>query len=62
MDDLGITGWLSAVYKFGLSVFVSNRRQNAWTDRAQFFCGTWRGPLEDKEVGRCRKLWSEIMK
>ena len=31
-----------SIYKFGLSVclFVSNKRQNGWTDRAQIFCGT----------------------
>ena len=25
-------------------LFVSNKRQNGWTDRAQFFCGTSRTP------------------
>jgi len=34
----------ASIYKFGLSVsvclFVSNKRQNGWTDRAQIFCGT----------------------
>ena len=41
-----------SIYKFGLSVclfvcmFVSNKRQNVWTDRAQFFCGTSRDPRE----------------
>ena len=40
------------LYKFGLSVclsvclFVSNKRQNGWTDRAQIFCGTSREPRE----------------
>ena len=40
------------IYKFGLSVclfvclFVSNKRQNGWTDRAQFFCGTSRDHRE----------------
>ena len=31
----------TSIYKFGLSVclFVSNKRQNGWTDRAQIFCG-----------------------
>jgi len=39
-----------SIYKFGLSVclfvclFVSNKRQNGWTDRAQIFCGTSRDP------------------
>ena len=35
------TGKLLSIYKFGLSVclFVSNKRQNGWTDRAQIFCG-----------------------
>ena len=42
----------SSIYKFGLSVspsvclFVSNKRQNGWTDRAQIFCGTSREPRE----------------
>jgi len=33
-----------SMYKFGFSVclFVSNKRQNGWTDRAQIFCGTSR--------------------
>ena len=37
-----------SICKFGLSVclFVSNKRQNGWIDRAQFFCGTSRDPRE----------------
>ena len=37
-----------SIYKFGLSVclFVSNKRQNGWTDQAQFFCGTIRDHRE----------------
>ena len=45
-----------SIYKFGLSVclfvclsvclFVSNKRQNGWTDRAQIFCGTSHDPRE----------------
>ena len=41
-----------SIYKFGLSVwvsvclFVSNKRQNSWTDRAQIFCGTSRDHRE----------------
>jgi len=33
---------LQRVNSFGLSVclFVSNKRQNGWTDQAQIFCGT----------------------
>ena len=27
-------------------LFVSNKRQNDWSDRAQFFCGTSRDPRE----------------
>ena len=27
-------------------LFVSNKRQNGWTDRAQIFCGTSREPRE----------------
>ena len=27
-------------------MFVSNKRQNGWTDRAQIFCGTSRDPRE----------------
>ena len=38
----------SSTYKFGLSVslFVSNKRQNGWTDRAQILFGTSRDPRE----------------
>ena len=38
----------SSIYKFGLSgcLFVSNKRQNGWTDRAQIFCGTSRDHRE----------------
>ena len=43
----------SSIYKFGLSVclffvclFVSNKRQNGRTDRAQVFCGSSRDPKE----------------
>ena len=37
-----------SIYKFGLSVclFVSNKRQKGWTNRAQIFCGTSRDPRE----------------
>jgi len=37
-----------SIYKFGLSVclFVSDKRQNGWTDRAKIFCGTSRDPRE----------------
>ena len=37
-----------SIYLACLSVclFVSNKRQNGWTDRAQFFCGTSRDPRE----------------
>ena len=41
-----------SIYKFVLSVclfvclFVSNKRQNGWTDRAQIFCGTSRDSRE----------------
>ena len=37
-----------SIYKFSLSVclFISNKRQNGWTDRAQIFCGTSRDPRE----------------
>ena len=37
---------VASIYKFGFSVmvfvclFVSNKRQNGWTDRAQIFCRT----------------------
>ena len=27
-------------------LFVSNKRQNGWTDRAPIFCGTSHGPRE----------------
>ena len=38
----------SSIYKFGLSVclFVSNKRQNGWTDRAHIFCRISRDPKE----------------
>ena len=42
----------SSINKFGLSVclfvclFVANKRQNGWTDRAQIFYGTSRDPRE----------------
>ena len=46
----------TSIYKFGLSVclfvclsvclFVSNKRQNGWTDQAQIFCRTSRDPRE----------------
>ena len=41
-----------SIYKFSLSVlvsvclFVSNKRENGWTDRAQIFCGTSRDHRE----------------
>ena len=41
-----------SIYKFDLSVclfvclFVANKRQNGWTDRAQIFCGTSCDPRE----------------
>ena len=44
--------FVSSIYKFGLSVclsvclFVSNKRQNGWTDRAHIFCGTSHDPRE----------------
>ena len=48
--------YVQSIYKFGLSVclfvwvsvclFVSNKRQNGWTDRGQIFCGTSRDPRE----------------
>ena len=43
---------LISIYKFDLYVclsvclFVSNKRQNGWTDRAQIFCVTSRDPRE----------------
>ena len=43
-----LTNKTQSIYKFGLSVclFVSNKRQNGWTDRAQNFCGTSWSPRE----------------
>ena len=43
-----IAKMLKSIYKFGLSVclFVSNKRQNGWTDRAQIFYGTSRDHRE----------------
>ena len=45
-DARTIEHGMKSIYKFGLSVclFVSNKRQNGWTDRAQIFCGTSRDP------------------
>ena len=50
------TKFTKSIYKFGLSVclfvclpvclFVSNKRQNGWTDRAQIFFETSRDPRE----------------
>ena len=42
-----------SIYKFGLSgcLFVSKKRQNGWTDRAQIFCGTSRD-LRDHREGK----------
>ena len=31
---------------YGVCLFVSNKRQNSWTDRAQIFCGTSRDSRE----------------
>ena len=36
----------SFIYKFSLSLIVSNKRQNCWTDRVQTFCRTSRDPRE----------------
>ena len=44
--------YTTSIFKFGLSVclsiclFVSNKSQNGWTDRAQIVCGTSRDPRE----------------
>ena len=42
------SGDFTSIYKFRLSVcfFVSNKRQNGWTDQPQILCGTSRGPRE----------------
>ena len=58
----GLFFWSFIFYKFSLSIFymyvyccllfivvclfVSNKRQNGWTDRAQIFCGTSRDSRE----------------
>ena len=53
----------SSIYKFGLSVclsvclFVSNKRQNGWTDRAQIFCGTSCDPREGLWMIKFSKIW-----
>ena len=53
LETTGFADWkFLSIYKFGLSVclfvflFVSNKRQNGWTDRAQIFSGTSRYPRE----------------
>ena len=40
--------WIFYLSIYGLSVclFVSNKRQNGWTDRVQIFCGTSRDHRE----------------
>ena len=51
------SGDFTSVYKFRLSVclFVSNKRQNGWTDRAQILCGISQAP------GKVYK-WSKLKK
>ena len=39
-------------------LFVSNKRQNGWTDRAQIFCGTSRDPREGYEWSKFQILVS----
>ena len=39
--------WLVCLFVcLGVCLFVSNKRQNGWTDRAQIFCGTSKDPRE----------------
>ena len=68
-----------SLYKFSLSVclFVSNKRQNGWTDRAQILCGTSRDPGKGNDQNltnfvfkifyfwkfwKCAKKYNEIRK
>jgi len=52
-----------SIYKFGLSVclsgclFVSNKRQNGWTDQAQILCGTSRVPREGLWMIKISNIW-----
>ena len=51
-----------SIYKFGLGVclfvclFVSNKRQNGWTDRAQIFGGNSRDPTEGLWMVKIKKI------
>ena len=53
LGAISLAIFATSIYKFGSSVwvlvclFVSNKRQNGWTDRAQIFCGTSRDHRED---------------
>ena len=38
-------------------LFVSNKRQNGWTDRAQIFCGTSRDPREGLWIIKISNIW-----
>ena len=50
--NIWVSGYVHHLYKFSLSVclfvclFVSNKRQNGWTHRAQILCRTSRDPRE----------------
>ena len=36
------------IQKFSeINIYIFNKRQNGWTDQAQFFCGTSRDPRKD---------------
>ena len=49
---------LQSIYKFSFSVclFVSNKRQNGWTDRAQIFWGILRDPREGLWIIKFSKI------
>ena len=55
-----------SIYKFGLSVclsiclFVPNKRQNGWTDRAQIFCGKSRD--HRKGLWMIKKIFQDFLK
>ena len=40
-------------------MFVSNKRQNGWTDRAQILCGTLRDPTEGLWMIKISKICVE---
>ena len=44
------------LFCLGVWLFLSNKHQNGWTDRAQFFCGTSRDPKEGSWIIEFSKI------